>query len=715
MVDVLEAMSSEEAKDFEGQIVKNSANTILIDARPYVMSKIRPFFKTSSSDQKGFFTHEVIEIGLSKGQCRDLEMFLTRYDFCIDEKLLDEILRKAREFDEVSEKVRASNQNTLYVAPADGRTIAVDLLDDQKTFFNLASYLKRTLLADPVGKGKTFSGLSMLSLPDSLRCLIVCPNNITTQWEDNIKIAFPDLRTHLIKGYKNYQIPLEETDVVIVSFNCLPYWKDALVNIVDPLFRYLLIDEVHELRNSGSSKSVACKAISETCEYCVGMSGTPIMNYGGEIFDVIDAIYPTALGTRSNFINEWCTGGNVIKNPEALHQFLISSGLMIRREGKSSDKISTQVVTVPPDLGKVDDEKAVAVKLALSLLTGSVSHEGETAMSFDLTMRKLTGIAKARSAIEFVKTLVDQGEKVVLVGWHRDVYDIWSKFMTQNGIKFVMSTGSESKGQKELSKKEFIEADADVFVLSLRGGAGIDGLQKVCNTMVIAELDWSPNMMEQIVGRLDRIGQNKFGNAYILITNYGLDPMMMGVLGIKKSQHLGIVEGNSTKAKVFIGGSESKTTDRMKEAARAFLLENNIELPEEVITHGVTKQVADLLANINVPMTQEKDMQLATHDVLNEHLKECIVHREYVLDKKNRLDFLVTSLDEKDKVVVELKINSGNKKAVYNQIRRYIEAFKEKGGISGVILFAPWSGVNSFNIDEIPVVVIDSNKGALKM
>lgn len=708
-------MSLDEAKDFDGQVVRSDKNSIAIDARPHVMQKIRPFFKADVSQIKGIFTHEIVEISLTRSQCRDLEMFLSRYDFCIDEDLLDEILSKAREFDEVQETVRNSAKNNQYKIPERGREMKIDLFEDQKVFYNLIGALKRTLLADPVGKGKTFSGLSVLSYEDTLRCLIVCPSNITPQWEENVKLAFPDLRTHIIRGYKNYDLPWDTTDVFIISYNCLPYWQDALVDINDPRFKYLLIDEVHELRNASSSKSQACRAISETVNYCVGMSATPIMNYGSEVWDVIDAIYPTALGTRSNFVSEWCQGGKEIKKPEALNEFLISSGLMIRREGKSSNKISTQVISIPPDLGKVNDEKAIAAKLAISLLTGGISDEGHRSSTFNLTLRKLTGVAKARPAIEFVKNLVDQGEKVVLVGWHREVYDIWEKYLKQNGIRYVMCTGSEDPKEKERSKKEFLETNASVFILSLRGGAGVDGLQHVCSTMVIAELDWSPNMLEQIVGRIDRIGQLKYGNAYILVTNYGLDPFMMNVLGIKKSQHLGVIEGNVNKAKVFEGNSQSQTTERMKEAARAFLKENGFELPEEVVTKGVTRAVAELLDNMSVPTTTETSMQVATHNVFKEHLSHLTVHREYILDKRNRLDFLVEDPNSDDRVVVELKKTSDNKKGVYNQVRRYIEAFKDKGGISGVILFAPWSGINSFNIDGIPVVIIDTNRGALKV
>jgi hypothetical protein len=42
---------------------------------------------------------------------------------------------------------------------------------------------------------------------------------------------------------------------------------------------------------------------------------------------------------------------------------------------------------------------------------------------FDWKMRQATGIAKAPYVAEFVKLLLESEQKVVLFGWHRDVYD----------------------------------------------------------------------------------------------------------------------------------------------------------------------------------------------------------------------------------------------------------------------------------------------------
>jgi hypothetical protein len=69
--------------------------------------------------------------------------------------------------------------------------------------------------------------------------------------------------------------------------------------------------------------------------------------------------------------------------------------------------------------------------------------------------------------------------------------------------------------------------------MSLRSGAGLDGLQKRCSTMVFGELDWSPGVHHQCIGRLDREGQEQPVTAMFLVCDDGSDPPMMEVLGLK--------------------------------------------------------------------------------------------------------------------------------------------------------------------------------------
>ena len=82
--------------------------------------------------------------------------------------------------------------------------------------------------------------------------------------------------------------------------------------------------------------------------------------------------------------------------------------------------------------------------------------------------------------------------------------------------------------------------DSKVMLISLRAGAGIDGLQHVCSTVVFGELDWSPGVHEQCIGRAHRDGQTEPVMAYFLISDSGSDPIVSDVLGVKREQIEGV-------------------------------------------------------------------------------------------------------------------------------------------------------------------------------
>src|SRR3546814_20616596 len=68
----------------------------------------------------------------------------------------------------------------------------------------------------------------------------------------------------------------------------------------------------------------------------------------------------------------------------------------------------------------------------------------------------------------------------------------------------------------------------------------MDGLENVCRVAVCGGLDWSPGVHEQCIGRVHRDGQQDPVMAYFLVSEEGSDPVVSGVLGIKREQIEGV-------------------------------------------------------------------------------------------------------------------------------------------------------------------------------
>jgi hypothetical protein len=160
-----------------------------------------------------------------------------------------------------------------------------------------------------------------------------------------------------------------------------------------------------------------------------------------------------------------------------------------------------------------------------------------------------------------VRVLLEAGVPVLLAGWHREVYDIWLEDLAE--FRPAMYTGSETAAQKNKTKQSFINGDTDLLILSLRSGAGLDGLQRRGSTVVFGELDWSPQVHKQVIGRLRRPGQTRQVDAIYLHSNFGSDPLMIEVLGVKASQARNIVDPLAGAEMVFSDHSRIQALAQM--------------------------------------------------------------------------------------------------------------------------------------------------------
>lgn len=398
------------------------------------------------------------------------------------------------------------------------------------------------LLGDEGGLGKTYTAGGLLCAePQALPAAVVCDAHMQKQWREKLT-TFTTLRVHIVKKGKPYDLP--PADVYVFRVTSIAGWSTIFAT---GLFKAVIYDEPQSLRTgSSTAKGHAAKILSENVLYKLGLTATPIYNYGTEMWNVMQFIDDQVLGSWEDFYREWCNDKGRITDPKALGTYMREQHAMLRRlkgdVGQELPKVSRIVEHVEHDAKVVASAEALARHLALRATTGSFRERGEATRELDMMMRKITGVAKAPAVARFVEILVEAGEKVVLWGWHRDVYDIWLKHFERAGLKPVMYTGSETASKKGRHLDDFLHGDANPLIMSLRSGAGVDGLQHVCSVGVYGELDWSPGIHQQCLWRIDREGQTKPVSAFFLVTDDGSDPPIMDVLGIKASEATGIVD-----------------------------------------------------------------------------------------------------------------------------------------------------------------------------
>lgn len=516
---------------------------------------------------------------------RDLEWFTQRFPLKVTPatELAKRAKRHAADCDAFERLIAGRSQPMQF-------DLAVPARDYQRVAATALLNAHGLLLADDLGVGKTVSAICALTDPRMRPALVVTLTHLPKQWETEIKRFCPRLTTRIIKKGTPYDVRLKPRnrkagnsqidliepafpDVLIINYHKLAGWAQSLSEVC----KSVVFDEIQELRIADSQKSKAASMIAASASYRLGMSATPIYNRGGEFFNVVSVLRPDALGTASEFHTEWCTGSDdkaMIKDPEAFGTYLRESGIMLRRTRKDvSRELPAMTRTThhcDADAKALEDAENRAAELARIILSRDTSwnERGEATREIDWRMRQATGIAKAPYVAAFVQMLVDSGERVVLYGWHKEVYALWRELLAD--MNPVFFTGDESSPQKEASKQAFIKGESKVLVMSLRAGAGLDGLQHTCRTVVFGELDWSPGVHEQCEGRVHRDGQQEPVAVYYLVSDAGSDPIVAEIVGLKRGQIEGVRDPDADKTMVQVD-----TSDGIKRLAERYAKHGN--------------------------------------------------------------------------------------------------------------------------------------------
>jgi hypothetical protein len=126
--------------------------------------------------------------------------------------------------------------------------------------------------------------------------------------------------------------------------------------------------------------------------------------------------------------------------------------------------------------------------------------------------------------------------------------------LAEAGLSCVFFTGEESQRQRSQNVAAFHEEPAvRVMFLSDAGGVGLN-LQRAANACINLELPWNPAVLEQRIGRIYRLGQTDPIDVFNLVTEYGIEARIAGLVDNKQALFSGLFDG-TTDAVRFDGPS----------------------------------------------------------------------------------------------------------------------------------------------------------------
>jgi SNF2 family DNA or RNA helicase len=419
---------------------------------------------------------------------------------------------------------------------------------------NLITFCRRlpvTLLADDVGLGKTISaGLvasELIARARISKILIVCPKLLGPQWRDELQGKF-DIPAEIATGQELIDAEPKDAGAVITTYASARLHLDKLPQ---DRFQMLVLDEAHKLRNLygvDPPPQVALrfrKALEERrFRYVLMLTATPIHNRLWDVYSLVDLL-TVARGHENPFGSEGMFARKFIADKretarqlkvEAREEFRsIVYGYMSRvRRGDAKLYFPDRVVQLHRVAPTPEELELIGViakpiqklnRLAqisiLQALTSSphalmaqitnMARNGTVPQDLAAAVCSIVGRMMTSAKLNGLGTLVDQLMRKNLERWRMVVFTgrietqtTIQAFLEARGLKVGIINGASGRRNQETIKRFWKNPpDCHVIVSTEAGSEGVN--LQVANVLVNYDLPWNPMIVEQRIGRIQRL------------------------------------------------------------------------------------------------------------------------------------------------------------------------------------------------------------------
>lgn len=420
---------------------------------------------------------------------------------------------------------------------------------------------KRIIIGDEPGLGKTLQSIGIVDTANAYPCLVICPPSLKINWQREFE-KFTDksalVLDNNVRTTWGYLLSMGVHQVAIVNYESLRkffVWdirggkqfrlKDVVFNPQIQAFKSIIIDESHRVKDPSAQQTIFTKGLSVGKDWCILLSGTPVVNRPEDLIAQLSIMNRLGeFGGRAKFIADYCTDPKDKTAEPAVPLSELSRQLydtcMIRRE-------KAKVLPQLPDKTRVDlyieisndkEYNLAAEDLAAYLqeYTECTDWEIRRKMRMEalvkfMTLRSLATKGKIAQAVDFIRTFLDSGKKLIVFCSLHEVVDELQKVFP----RAVTVTGRDSAVNKQASVDAFQNnPNVQLIICSIKA-AGVGLTLTAASDVAFIELAWTYADCCQCEDRAHRIGQKDNVTCYYLLGRGTIDHTIYRLIHRKKS------------------------------------------------------------------------------------------------------------------------------------------------------------------------------------
>lgn len=420
---------------------------------------------------------------------------------------------------------------------------------------------KRLIIGDEPGLGKTLQSIGIVDTANAYPCLVICPSSLKINWQREFE-KFTDksalVLDNSVRTTWPYLLKMGMHHVAIVNYESLRKYfvwdikggksfrlKDVVFCPQIRMFRSVIIDESHRVKDPSAQQTIFTKGITTGKEWIILLSGTPVVNRPEDLVAQLSIMGRLQeFGGRTKFMADYCTDPKDKKAEPAVPLSVLSNQLyancMIRRE---KAKVLPQLpdktrVDLYVDISNAPEYNLAAADLAeyLRQYTECTDWEIRRKMRMEalvrfMTLRQLATLGKVAQAVDFIRTFLDSGKKLIVFCSLHEVVDVLCKAFP----RAVTVTGRDSASSKQVAVDSFQNnPDVQLIVCSIKA-AGVGLTLTASSNVAFVELAWTYADCCQCEDRAHRIGQKDNVTCYYLLGRGTIDQTIYSLIHKKKS------------------------------------------------------------------------------------------------------------------------------------------------------------------------------------
>lgn len=254
---------------------------------------------------------------------------------------------------------------------------------------------------------------------------------------------------------------------------------------------FLCFDEVHRAKNDMSSINQNLTNLrvlggeKNPGMRVLGMTATPLINNLSEVRNLLELI------TGTSFEDIMPTNLVTINNIHNAYKYLMLYGFRYVPDYK---------INCIEEKVDIDGTKELAEKL--------VGFENSEVGDIEGHMIEVK--------YEGIRSHIKKYRTIIYTQFIKNILPRIKEELVKDGITFREYTGEIDSVERDSIVSDFAQHKFDVILASSPITTGVDGLQKICDTIIILSLPWTNAEYVQLVGRINRQG-SEFGSVKIVV------------------------------------------------------------------------------------------------------------------------------------------------------------------------------------------------------